>query len=152
MRSRESIRTDHCNEIMLIHALKRISPGGARGAGLWPATTAVEPACLNRRTTNYQLNDTTRYSNRLTACLKLYFPQIFEDVTSPLVGALLQQWPSLVELQRAHYGTLRKSSISRTAPSIGSRNASMESAKQFRPRPTRPCCRPRRWRLGAFSR
>jgi transposase len=57
------------------------------------------------------VNDKTRYSNRLTACLKLYFPQIlkwFDDVTSPLVGALLERWPTLEELQRAHDGTLRK--------------------------------------------
>jgi transposase len=57
------------------------------------------------------VNDKTRESNRLTACLKLYFPQIlnwFEDVTSPLVGALLERWPTLEELQGAHDGTLRK--------------------------------------------
>ena len=57
------------------------------------------------------VNDKTRFSNRLTACLKLYFPQIlkwFDDVTAPLVGALLERWPSLEEIQRAHDGTLRK--------------------------------------------
>jgi len=57
------------------------------------------------------VNDKTRYSNRLTACLKLYFPQVlqwFDDVTSPLVAALLERWPSLEELQHAHDGTLRK--------------------------------------------
>ena len=50
-------------------------------------------------------------SNRLTDCLKLYFPQIlrwFDDVTSPLVGDLLERWPRLEQLQRAHPGTLRK--------------------------------------------
>jgi hypothetical protein len=53
----------------------------------------------------------TRQSNRLTDCLKLYFPQIlhwFGDVAIPLVGDLLQRWPSLEELQRAHPGTLHK--------------------------------------------
>src|SRR5664280_2923095 len=53
----------------------------------------------------------TAQSNRLTDCLKLYFPQIlrwFDDVASPLVGALLERWPSLQDLRRAHPGTLSK--------------------------------------------
>ena len=57
------------------------------------------------------VDEKTRQSNRLTDCLKLYFPQIlhwFDGVTSPLVGALLERWPSLDQLQRAHPGTLRK--------------------------------------------
>jgi transposase len=57
------------------------------------------------------VDEKTRQNNRLTACLKLYFPQIlqwFDDVTSPLVGELLERWPDLQQLQRAHPGTLRK--------------------------------------------
>jgi hypothetical protein len=57
------------------------------------------------------VDEKTRQNNRLTACLKLYFPQIlqwFDDVTSPLVGELLERWPDLPQLQRAHPGTLRK--------------------------------------------
>ena len=48
---------------------------------------------------------------RLTDCLKLYFPQMlrwFDDVTSPLVGDLLERWPTLEQLQRVHPGTLRR--------------------------------------------
>jgi hypothetical protein len=57
------------------------------------------------------VDDKTRQGQRLTDCLKLYFPQIldwFDDVTSPLVGGLLERWPTLEQLQRAHPGTLRK--------------------------------------------
>jgi transposase len=57
------------------------------------------------------VDEKTRQSNRLTAELKLYFPQIphwFDDVTTPLVGDLLERWPSLEQLQRAHPGTLRR--------------------------------------------
>jgi transposase len=57
------------------------------------------------------VDEKTRQNNRLTACLKLYFPQIlqwFDDVSSPLVGDLLQRWPHLEHLQHAHPGTLRK--------------------------------------------
>jgi hypothetical protein len=48
--------------------------------------------------------------NRLTAKLKMYYPQIlqwFEEVDSPLVGALLLRWPTLEQLQRARPATLR---------------------------------------------
>jgi len=57
------------------------------------------------------VDEKTCQSNRLTACLKLYFPQIlqwFDDVTTPLVGELLERWPTLDELQHTHPGTLRK--------------------------------------------
>ena len=57
------------------------------------------------------VDEKTRQSNRLRDCLKLYFPQIlqwFDDVTTPVVGDLLQRWGSLEELRRAHPGTLRK--------------------------------------------
>jgi transposase len=57
------------------------------------------------------VDERTRQSHRLTDCLKLYFPQVlqwFDDVASPLVGDLLEPWPTLEQLQRAHPGTLRK--------------------------------------------
>ena len=57
------------------------------------------------------VDEKTRACLRLTDCLKLYFPQVlrwFDDVTSPLVGDLLERWPTLEQLQRAHLGTLRK--------------------------------------------
>lgn len=57
------------------------------------------------------VQEKTRWSNRLTACLKLYFPQVLEwidDIDSPLGCALLQNWPTLEALQRCHPGTLHK--------------------------------------------
>jgi transposase len=56
------------------------------------------------------VDEKTRHSNRLTDCLKLYFPQMVQwfDVTSPLVGDLLERWPNLEQLRRAHPGTLHK--------------------------------------------
>jgi len=56
------------------------------------------------------VNERTRQTNRLTAQLKLYFPQLldwFGAVDSPLVGALLQRWPTLEALQRARPDTVR---------------------------------------------
>ncbi|MFB3829471.1 MAG: transposase [Bryobacteraceae bacterium] len=57
------------------------------------------------------VNERTRQENRLTARLKLYYPQVlewFEDVASPLVLDLLQRWPTVEDLQGHHPGTLRR--------------------------------------------
>jgi transposase len=57
------------------------------------------------------VDERTRQSNRLVDCLKLYFPQVvqwFDELTGPLVGDLLERWPGLEQLQRAHPGTLHK--------------------------------------------
>jgi len=72
-----------------------------------PETRLLHFLVEERRRT---VNEKTRQSNRLTDCLKLYFPQIldwFDDVTTPLVKELLERWPQLEQLQRAHPGTLR---------------------------------------------
>lgn len=56
------------------------------------------------------VNEKTRQSNRLTAKLKLYFPQIlnwFDEVDSPLVSALLERWPQLEDLQKSRPATVR---------------------------------------------
>ena len=57
------------------------------------------------------VDDLTRYSNRLTSCLKMYFPQVlqwFDRVSAPLACAFVQRWPSLQQLRGAHPGTLKK--------------------------------------------
>ena len=57
------------------------------------------------------VDERTALSNRLTALLQMYFPQMlvwFEDVCSSLVGDLLERWPTLQELQKAKTGTLQK--------------------------------------------
>lgn len=57
------------------------------------------------------VNDKTDFGNRLTDLLKQYFPQVlrwFDNPTSPLVGALLERWPTLEELRRARPATVLK--------------------------------------------
>ena len=57
------------------------------------------------------VDEKTRQSNRLTAKLKLYFPQMldwFDSVDSQLVGAFLQRWPTLETMKRARPDTLRR--------------------------------------------
>ena len=56
------------------------------------------------------VDEKTRQKLRLIASLKQYFPQLlqwFDDVDSPLVGALLQRWPSLQQLHRTNPSQLR---------------------------------------------
>ena len=55
------------------------------------------------------INDRTRLSNRLTALLKGYFPQVldwFEDIRTRLVCDFLERWPQLSVLQQARPATI----------------------------------------------
>lgn len=57
------------------------------------------------------VNEKTRQKNRLTNCLKMYFPQVlawFDSIDSAVVLDLLERWGHLEELQKAHPGTLKK--------------------------------------------
>jgi hypothetical protein len=49
------------------------------------------------------VEEKTAQSNRLTNHLKIYFPQMlewFDRLDTELVCALLEQWPTLEELQK----------------------------------------------------
>lgn len=57
------------------------------------------------------VDDRTRISNRLTALLKCYFPQVldwFPNVRTSLVCDFLRRWPSLDTLRRVRRETLSK--------------------------------------------
>jgi transposase len=57
------------------------------------------------------INDRTRLSNRLTALLKGYFPQVldwFDDIRTVLVCDFLERWPQLSLLQQARPATVDK--------------------------------------------
>jgi transposase len=57
------------------------------------------------------VDERTRHSNRLTAWLKLYYPQPLDwidNIDAPLGCDLLQRWPTLQQLQRARPDTLRR--------------------------------------------
>ncbi len=92
------------------------------------------------------VNEKTRQGLRLTDCWKTYFPQVltwFGKVSSPLVGALLEQWPTLGELQRQHPAPCASSSMRRTATA---RSASGSASKPST-RPPRPLSIRRCWRV-----
>src|SRR5580700_10233271 len=80
--------------------LRRLNPDTAQ-------TRLVQHLVEGRRKL---VNEKTRQSNRLTAQLKMYFPQIlawFHKIDSSLVGEMLKRWPTLETLQKARPATLR---------------------------------------------
>ncbi len=95
--------TDLLMELLVHHRshLRRLDPDT-------PETRLLQSLVEQRRK---YVNDRTRYGNQLTACLKLYFPQVLkwmDKIHSPMGCDLLERWPSLQQLKRAHPGTLRK--------------------------------------------
>ena len=95
--------TDALLELLLHHRnhLRRLDPDT-------PETRLLQMLVEQRRKL---VDDRTCYSNQLTACLKLYFPQVLQwidNIDCPMGCDLLERWPSLQELQHAHPGTLRK--------------------------------------------
>jgi transposase len=57
------------------------------------------------------VHEKTRYSNRLTAHLKMYFPQVlqwFDDIGSLMAADFLLRWPDLDSLQRARPATIER--------------------------------------------
>ena len=57
------------------------------------------------------VHEKTRYSNRLTAHLKMYFPQVldwFDEIGSNIAAEFLERWPNLEKLQRARPATIER--------------------------------------------
>jgi transposase len=57
------------------------------------------------------VGDRTRISNRMTALLKLYYPQVlewFDDIRTDLVCDFLLQWPTLEAVKKVRRATLEK--------------------------------------------
>jgi transposase len=62
-----------------------------------PETRALQLLTEDRR---QLVNERTRYSNRLTANRKSYYPQVlhwFDDLYAPVTLDFLEQWPTLEE-------------------------------------------------------
>jgi len=57
------------------------------------------------------VHEKTRYSNRITAHLKMYFPQVlnwFDEIGSNIAADFLERWPRLEKLQRAKPTTIER--------------------------------------------
>jgi transposase len=78
---------------------------------LEPDTTPLRRLQFQVENRRKLVDERTAISNRLTDLLKGYYPQIlvwFKEVHSPLVGDLLNRWPTLADLQKAKPATLEK--------------------------------------------
>ena len=67
------------------------------------------------------VHEKTRYSNRLTAHLKMYFPQVldwFDEVGCSIAADFLLRWPSLENLQRARRSTIEHFFVEHNSRSI----------------------------------
>src|ERR1700730_8297968 len=89
-------------DLLLQHRdkLRRLSPDSE-------ATRRVQNLVEERRNL---VDEKTAQSNRLTNHLKIYFPQLldwFDRLDTELVCALLEQWPTLEELQKVPSARLR---------------------------------------------
>ena len=57
------------------------------------------------------VHEKTRYSNRLTAYLKMYFPQVlewFDEIGTGIAADFLMRWPALETLQRVRSSTIER--------------------------------------------
>lgn len=74
-----------------------------------PEDEQTRTLCLLVAQRRRLVNDRTRTSNRLTALLKAYFPQVlhwFPDLCTILVCDFLTRWPTLAAVQKARATTL----------------------------------------------
>jgi transposase len=82
------------------------------------------------------VHEKTRCSNRITAHLKLYYPQVlgwFDEIGSRIAAEFLQRWPTLDKLQRAKPATIERFFIehnSRNAENIQRRLELIRNATQ----------------------
>jgi len=89
-------------DILTLHRdkLRRLNPDT-------PETRTLQFLVEERRKL---VHEKTRYSNRITAHLKMYFPQALHwfDVGSTMSADFLERWPSLEPLQRAQPATIER--------------------------------------------
>jgi transposase len=90
-------------DILLLHRdkLRRFNPDT-------PETRTLQFLVEERRKF---VHEKTRYSNRLMAHLKMYFPLVldwFDEIGSNIAAEFLERWPSLEKLQRARPATLER--------------------------------------------
>jgi transposase len=89
-------------DILTLHRdqLRRLNPDT-------PGTRTLQFLVEERRKL---VHEKTRYSNRITAHLKMYFPQVLHwfDVGTIMSADFLERWPSLEQLQRAKPATIER--------------------------------------------
>src|SRR5215467_3652921 len=115
-------------DILMLHRdkLRRFNPDT-------PETRTLQFLVEERRKF---VHEKTRYSNRLTAYMKMYFPQVlqwFDDMGSIMAADFLLRWPDLESLQRARSSTIERFFVdhnSRNKERIGERLEEIRQAVQ----------------------
>jgi transposase len=85
------------------------------------------------------VHEKTRYSNRLTAHLKMHFPQVldwFDEVASNIAAEFLGRWPSLEKLQRARPATIERFFIDHNSRDPGRIKERLEQIRKAVPAAT----------------
>jgi transposase len=85
------------------------------------------------------VQEKTRYSNRITAHLKMYFPQVlnwFDEIGSNIAVEFLEHWPSLEKLQRARPATIERFFIGHNSRDRGRIAQRLESIRKAIPATT----------------
>jgi transposase len=90
-------------DILVLHRdkLRRLNPDT-------PETRTLQFMVEERRKL---VHEKTRYSNRMTSHLKMYFPQVlnwFDEIGSNIAAEFLERWPNLEKLQRARPATIER--------------------------------------------
>ena len=90
-------------DVLMLHRdkLRRLNPDT-------PETRTLQFLVEERRKL---VHEKTRYSNRITSHLKMYFPQVldwFDEIGSNIAAEFLERWPSLDKLQRARPATIER--------------------------------------------
>ena len=103
---------------------------------LEPDTVEIRTLQLLVEQRRQLVDEKTRQKNRLTAQLKLYFPQLlewFDDIDTPLVRAFLKRWPTLESLQRAREQTVLRFLEKHHSRSVKRNQQRLEAIRQARP-------------------
>lgn len=85
------------------------------------------------------VHEKTRYSNRLTAHLKMHFPQVldwFDEVGSKIAVDFLERWPSLDKVQRARPATIERFFIDHNSRDPGRIKERLEQIRKAVPAAT----------------
>ena len=101
-------KSDPCDAALILDLLVRHREQLRRVDPDTPETRTLQFLVEERRKF---VADKTRLSNRLTARLKMYFPQVldwFADVSSAVTGDFLERWPTLEKVQKARPETLKR--------------------------------------------
>lgn len=118
-------------DVLVLHRdkLRRLDPDT-------PETRTLQFLVEERRKL---VHEKTRYSNRLTSHLKMYFPQVlgwFDEIGSHIAVEFLERWSSLDQLQRARPATIERFFIAHNSRNAERNTQRLDQIRQAVPATT----------------